>query len=174
MASALSLIGLGMDITGGLSEADEQAATLEYNATVAQLDAEQVEKQKGQELHKLKTAQRKLLARQIAVTAASGRDFSGSPLDVIARSESAFLLDAHILESNAALAKGRLYSEAIFSADRASATLSAGRTRAVGTGFSSVGKLVGKNYFGRKPASAKSANPYGTLRADPYHSYGSA
>lgn len=115
----LGALGLGLGAVGSYMEGEATAAALEFNASMAEIDAEQVEKAKEHELYKTKRARRKLLARQVAATAASGRSFSGSPLEVMARSESEALRDEAIIRSNAATAKGSLYAKATFDKARA-------------------------------------------------------
>lgn len=119
-----------MQAYGQIQESKAKAATMDYNADVAAADAKLAEKAKGVELHKAKTRQRSLLARQNAVVAASGRDYSGSPLDVINRSEAEALLDQNIITLNANTAIGRLYGQVAIDRGSASAALHFGRSKA--------------------------------------------
>lgn len=132
-AAAIGIIGALGQAYGTYQQAEQQAETMEYNALIAEKDAELVEKSKKLELHKAKTTQRKLLARQIAIMGATGRAFSGSPLDVIARSESEAMLDQFTIIENAEIAKGRLYGQAAIGRAGARGTRHIGRGSAVGT-----------------------------------------
>jgi len=145
------MLGVVTQSLGAYMEGEASAATREYNASVAERDAEQVEKSKKHELHKARTSQRRLLAKQIAATAASGRQMSGSPLDVMARSESEALTDQEIIRSNAAMAKGRLYGQAEFEKGAAKTDKTLGRSKAFSNlligGSSSYAK---SNYFKKR------------------------
>lgn len=145
------LSGIIMQSYGAYTAGQAEAATLEFNAQVAQMDIEQVEKAKDHELHKAKTAQRRLLARQVAAAAASGRQLSGSPLSVMARSESEAQRDQEIIRSNAANAKGRLYSEATFTQAKASAAKASGTTRSLSNILIGGSNAYAKsNYFKKR------------------------
>ena len=124
------MLGLGLQAYGTYVESQAKAEALEYNAYVAERDASIVEKHTKHEIHKAKTTQRKLLARQIAATAASGRSFSGSPLEVMARSESEALMDQRIIRENGARERGRLHGQAIMDRGAAVSTKRSGRNRA--------------------------------------------
>lgn len=129
-ASIMAITGMGMQAIGQIQESKAKSATMDYNADVAAADAKLAEKAKTVELHKAKTRQRSLLARQNAVVAASGRDYSGSPLDVINRSEAEALLDQNIIALNANTAIGRLYGQVAIDRGSASAALHFGRSKA--------------------------------------------
>ena len=145
------LFGTVMQSYGAHQAAEAEAATLEFNATIAEMDAKQVEKAMKQELHKAKTAQRRLLARQVANTAASGRQMSGSPLSVMARSESDAERDQEIIRSNAANAKGRLYGEATYTKAKAGTVKASGRTRGLSNLLIGGSTAYAKsNYFKKK------------------------
>lgn len=112
MAAVLQMIGMGVSAYGERQQAKLQAANMEYEAYVAEQDAQNLEKAGELEKHKLRTAQRKLLARQVALAAASGRDISGgSPLAIMEASERAFLLDQQIISYNTARATGAKLAE---------------------------------------------------------------
>lgn len=127
----LSMAGTLMQSVGAYQEGEATAAALEFNAFQAEEDAKQVEKAKEHELHKSKMNRRKLLARQVAATAASGRQMSGSPLDVMARAENEALRDEGIIRSNAARAKGKLYGQAAHDKSQAKMAKSLGRTKSL-------------------------------------------
>lgn len=115
MAAVSSILAIGSIATqayGTYSQGEAQKDAMEYNAMVAEYDIQRQEEHKEHELHKEKTRQRRLLAKQVNAAAASGRSFSGSPLDVIARSESDSLINQSIILSNVKAAKGRIYSQA--------------------------------------------------------------
>ena len=124
------MFGTILQSYGAYSEAQAKAETLEYNAMVAEKDALQVEKAKKHELHKARTAQRRLLAKQIVATASSGRQMSGSPLDVMARSEADAQTDQRIIISNSAREQARLYGQSAFGKGQAKSTKARGRGRA--------------------------------------------
>lgn len=147
----MGIAGLGLQAYGAYSEGEARAEALEYNAFVAEQDAKEVEKAKKHELHKSVTAQRKLLARQWAVAAASGRSMSGSPLDVMNRTESEALLDQSIIRSNAATAKGRLHGQAIMDRGQAESARKMGRAKSITGLFISGADYYSKtNYFKSK------------------------
>ncbi len=141
IASIAGIVGSVTQIVGTMDEAQSRASAMKYNASVAASDAKIAEKAKGIELHKSRTARRKLLARQNAVIAASGRDYSGSPLDLIARSESEALLDESIIRLNADIKIGRLYGQVALERGSAKAALSLGRAKAGRQLFSSASKF---------------------------------
>lgn len=143
-ASIAGMVGSITQIAGTLDEASSNASAMKYNAAVAANDAKMAEKAKGIELHKSRTARRKLLARQNAVIAASGRDYSGSPLDIIAQSESAALLDESIIRMNADMKIGRLYGQAALDRGSATSALNLGRAKAGRQLFSSASKFAMK------------------------------
>lgn len=145
------LLGLGLQTYGTYIESQVQAETLEYNAVIAERDVGIVEKYKKHELHKVRTEQRKLLAKQIAATAASGRSFSGSPLAVMARSQSEAQTDMDIVRSNAARSKGRLYGQAIFDRGSAETIEKTGKARAFSNLLVSGSNIYAKsNYFKKR------------------------
>lgn len=125
------LFGTVMQSYGAYQEGQATAAALEHNAMMAMKDAEQVAKSEKHELHKAKTEHRRLLAKQIAATAASGRQMSGSPLSIMARSESEAQRDQEIIRSNSANAQGRLYGEASFGKGRAAGVKASARTKSL-------------------------------------------
>ena len=146
-----NMFGTVLQAFGSYQESEAKAAALEYNAQVAEADARQVDKSKEHELHKSKTVQRRVLAKQIATAAASGRQMSGSPLDVMARTESEALTDQEIIRSNAASAQGRLYSQSANDKGRASSVKSQGRSRALSKLLLGGGSSYAKsNYFKKK------------------------
>lgn len=143
------LFGNTLESIGVYFEDKIQAETLEYNAFVAEREMLQLQKYKKQELHKAVTMQRRLLARQVAITAGSGRSFSGSPLDVMARSESEALIDQNIIRANTAAAMGRLGGRAIF--ERSSAEFA--KKYALGKSLSSLmisGSMTTLKHFAKK------------------------
>ena len=110
---AMQMIGQGLEAYGEYSETKTAAAELEYEGYIARQDAELIGEAGELELHKAKTDRRKLLARQVAIAAASGRDISGgSPLAIIEASERALVLDEQVIAFNTQIAVGRKLGEA--------------------------------------------------------------
>lgn len=153
-AMATALLGMGAQAAGTIQESRAKADAMEYNASVAANDAMLAEKSKQIELHKHKTATRNLLARQNAVIASSGRDYSGSPLDVLARSEAAAMLDESIIRMNATMKVSKLEGQSIMDRGAASATVGFGKSRATAKLLSSSGKF-GLKYQDRQKTKAK-------------------
>lgn len=154
--AGLGIFGAGMQAYGSYQESQMKAEALEYNAFVAEEEAKQIEKAKEHELHKSMTAQRKLLARQVAATAASGRSMAGSPLDVMNRTESEALLDQSIIRSNAALSKGRAHGQAIMDKGSAKTTRSMGKAKSLaGLFISGTDYYSRTNYFKNKNKGRK-------------------
>jgi hypothetical protein len=146
-----NLFGNVLQAYGQYQAAEAAAETMEYNATIAERDALQVAEATEFELHKARTTQRKLLARQIAATAASGRQMSGSPLDVMARAESEALMDQAIIRSNSATARGKLHAQSSYDRMRADVTRDAGRAKAFTSLMSSTSKSYAQsNYFKKR------------------------
>ena len=145
------MLGTVMQSFGAYQEGQATAAALEFNAFQAEEDVKQVEKAKQHELHKAKTKRKRLLARQIAATAASGRQTSGSPLELMARAETEALRDEGIIRSNAAMAKGKLYGQAAHDKSRAKTAKSLGTSKALSNLFIGGANTYAKsNYFKSK------------------------
>jgi len=111
LGTMASLAG-GITKAGGqFLQAQEEAHLLGYNAFLEGQQARFLEKQKKFDLDKLKNRRRKVLGRQVATTAASGRGFYGSALSIMVESEKQALIDEHITKFNADMAIGRSYSK---------------------------------------------------------------
>jgi hypothetical protein len=105
--------GKGLGLYGDYIAAKMKSREMEYAATVAMMDAQEVEKAGNFEQGKVRTAGRNLLARQVALAAAAGRDISGgSPLAIIEASERAFGVDEGIVAYNKNMAMGQGEHEA--------------------------------------------------------------
>jgi len=109
----LQILGGGAQAFGGLEESEIESRNLEYESYIARQDASLIQEAGDLEEGKARTQRRKLLARQVAIAAASGMDISGgSPLAVIEASERAGILDEQIIAFNKNIAVGRKLSEA--------------------------------------------------------------
>lgn len=153
-AMAASIIGSMAQAYGAVEEGKQKADAMKYNAAVAANDAKLAEKSKKIELHKHKTATRKLLARQNAVIASSGRAYSGSPLDVLARSESEALLDESVLRLNADMRINKYRNQSMMDRAGAGAALRLGRAKASRSIMSSAGKF-GLKYTDKQKTKTK-------------------
>lgn len=147
MTAIMLGIGLASSAAGSVEEGRQKASAMKYNARVAENDAKLAEKSKEIEIGKHRTAVRKLLARQNAVIASSGRSYSGSPLDIISRSESEALLDESIIRMNADVRISKLRSQSMLDRGSASAAASLGRAKAA----RSLAMAAGS--FGKKSAA---------------------
>lgn len=133
MAATLPLLILGGGILGFIGqrqEAEARAQSLEFNATVAEQEAEISKKirelEKGQEEKRLKS----FISTQQALFAKSGVTLSGSPLAVIEESAAAGELDIIIGNINASIEQSRLQSEADIRRAEAKSRIATGKTRA--------------------------------------------
>jgi len=112
IAALMQMVGSGMGAMSEYSQLKEEAASMEYEAYIAEQDAQNIERAGNFEQGKLKTSRRKMLARQVALAAASGKDISGgSPLALLESSERAYLLDEQILAWNKHTAVGAKRAE---------------------------------------------------------------
>jgi hypothetical protein len=152
---ATGIIGSATQAVGTYMEGKVKSEIQEYNAFVSEQDALQIDKSKKHELRKSRLARRKLMGRQIAFAAASGRSYSGSPLDIINRSESEALINESIIRSNSALAKGRASGQAIIGRQGAKSTKKMATSKSLSSLMSSTASHA-TNYFGK--AALKKAN----------------
>lgn len=113
LAAVMQLIGGLTQAYAGLEAGKAEAESLEYDAYIAQQDAQLIEEAGEFELGKARTERRRLLSRQVAMAAASGRDISGgSPLAFIEAQERAALMDEQVISFNKNIAVGGKLSEA--------------------------------------------------------------
>lgn len=134
-----------MGAAGTIQSSQQQARAMEHNAFLAEQDAITLKKQEGYQLHALKTKYRDILAKQVAFAAASGRSLSGSPLDVIARSEADALIEQGILKSNTIMGVTKFQSEALMSRTQATSTKASGYIQSFSGLLSS--DFARSNYF---------------------------
>jgi len=93
MSAFLTGFGAAVKSIGQLQQGASEEATAKYNSRVAQLQATQVRRASEFEIQKLKREKSQHLARQRVVTAKSGLELSGSPLEVLIDSATQFELD---------------------------------------------------------------------------------
>lgn len=160
-----SIIGTMTQAYGQYAEAEQASEAMEYNSRVAEMDAQKVEKQKEFELHKLEGEKKRLLARQVATMAASGRSFSGSPLEVMARTEESFLTDASAIRYNATQSQARLYGEAAHQRGFGKAEKAIGTAKGFSTLSTGITKTASaqskgtkRKSFGKGPSDAKTTS----------------
>lgn len=150
VAAIAAVTGGVISAVGQQKEGKAQKKALKHNAFIAQQNSDLIKKQTEQELHKAKTRRRRLLARQIAVAAASGRDISGgSPLAVIEASERAGILDEKIIDFNSDVARSGFSQQAGILTKQGKQIQSATKLGSYSTLLSSGGSAAG--YF-VKPA----------------------
>jgi len=93
VGTAVQVAGTAVQVAGQLQKGQAEADTAKYNSRVAQLQATQVRRASEFEIQKLKREKSQHLARQRVVTAKSGLELSGSPLEVLIDSATQFELD---------------------------------------------------------------------------------
>ena len=97
-------IGAITQAYGAITEGLDKAVAHKQNAYLAEQDIEAIERRGEFDLDQSRREGRMLLARQVAITASTGRSFSGSALDVMARSERMSLQEQNIIDHNMRLA----------------------------------------------------------------------
>jgi len=125
-----SLVGSITEGYGAIQEGNQTADAFSFNAYGNEQDALSIERSGEFKLHRAKTGARMLLARQVAATAASGRSYSGSALDVMARSERSALMDQEIIQGNTLRAAANKRAKAIMNKAAARNAVTAGYTKA--------------------------------------------
>lgn len=98
--SLASGIGAITEAYGAITEGLSRSAANLQNASLAEQDILALELRGEQDLDQSRQEGRMLLARQVAITASTGRSFSGSALDVMARSERQSLEEQNIINHN--------------------------------------------------------------------------
>lgn len=122
----LSVVGGGIGAYGQLKESEAQARASEYNANVAEMNAEQAILISAQDERRQRIIARKELGSIRAAYGASGVSMEGSPMDVLAESTANAELDAlNIRYAGQAKAAG-LRDEASYERFRAKETRAAG------------------------------------------------
>ena len=151
-AALMQFVGAGVEAGGQFLEADLEASALEYNSTLAKQEAIALNYSKKFALDKSKRENRRLLARQTAITAASGRGFFGSPLAIMLESQTQGKLDEQIITYNHDLRIGRAYGESRILKAQGKATRLFGGIKAVNT--LTEGAVNSFNLFAPKKSDA--------------------
>ncbi|MCM8784562.1 MAG: hypothetical protein NC818_07375 [Candidatus Omnitrophica bacterium] len=110
--TSLIVAGAGMEIASQYQQARAYQEQAEYNARVAELQAQQVERAQKLEEYRLNRAKEALLGKQRALYAKAGVSLEGSPLEVLADTEAQYQLDLSVSRYNADVQKRRLGYEA--------------------------------------------------------------
>lgn len=166
-AAIITAVGAGVSAVGELQESRQQAEALEHNANIANQDARLVEARGEEELRKARRDRRRLLARQVAIAAASGRDIGGgTPLDIINRSQQELVIDENIIQFNTRTAASALRERAVQDFNLSKQVRTSGRVRAasgflLGLGQSFAGGGFGKISGAQQQTHTASVNRFG-------------
>ena len=135
--SAFGIMSSVMTAFGAISEAHGKSTAYKSNAWMLEQDSIALERRGMLRLGQAKDSGRMLLARQVAAVAASGRGYSGSALDVMARSERTSLLEQQMIQEDIIYGKANLKNKAAMMRANASIAKSAGYANAVSSLLSS-------------------------------------
>lgn len=147
---AMSTAQAGMSIIGGYQQKKEA----EYNASVLRRQAGMIGEKQKLEAMRDDRAIRQAAGTTVARTAASGIEFSGSPMTIMIDTIQQMELDKEINQYNLQMQKGYVYGQAAQEKAR-------GR-RAVMAGYSGAFSALlsgGKQYLKRKPVFQQTKQP---------------
>jgi hypothetical protein len=96
----LGIAGAGLSAYGSIQQGNAQQKAMEYNATLSELQAENIRRQGEIEQYQMGVQKALLRKKQTAVYAKSGVTFEGSPFEVMLDSAKAATFDMMIAEYN--------------------------------------------------------------------------
>jgi len=152
---ALSLAGTGVSIMAQMQQGKEQKAWSNYNAAVAERDAETARTNAAYEAGLKRKEGEKILGRQRALFAKRGVTFEGSPLLLMEQTAADIEMDALMIERGGKVAGQRYQSEAVLSRMEGTAAKRAGYYGAGTTLLTGVGQAATTYGMYAKPSSAK-------------------
>jgi len=173
MMMLMKMAGQAMSLVGEYKEAKAQSRQLEYQAHVAQIDAQNIERAGNLEEGRVQTAARGMLARQVAIAAAAGRDISGgSPLALMEATEREFVMDEQIVNYNKNMAVGRKNAEAILAYGTSRSIMAAAKNKLMFGGLMAAGKQGEKSFPQTTKVTAETSETSGHLGSGPKQNYG--
>jgi hypothetical protein len=131
-AAALGAAGGVVQAVGAIREGNAANAAAQYNANVAQQNAQQVRAQAEEEARRNKAIAKKQIGSMRAGYAASGVTLEGSPLDVLAESASNAELDSLTTRHSGEIRAQSFDSEARLERFRGTNALTSSRISAAG------------------------------------------
>ena len=102
------------ELAGQYQQAQAQKQAAEYNARVAEMQAEAARRQGVLEQYKIKRAKRRMLGTQRALYAKAGLSLEGTPLEVLADTAAQYDLDLATSKYNTQIGVGRALYEASY------------------------------------------------------------
>ena len=145
----LSAVGSAVGAISQIQQGEEQQKWSEYNAAIAERDAEAARQSAEYEAGLKRKEKEKTLARQRALYSKAGVTLEGSPLEMMAGTASEYEMDALMIERGGKLESQRYRSEAKLSRMKGSAARRAGYYGAGSTLLTGMGK-IGTAYGQRK------------------------
>lgn len=142
--AAMILATSAVSAAGQLMSSSAQSKVEEGNIDIIRQEQEMVDAQKNLDIYGQRKEATTFKSHQAALTAKSGVQFTGSPLEVLESTAASFELDILKTEYNAAMKRSRLESEAIEQKAKARATRATGYARAGTTLLSSAGTAANK------------------------------
>lgn len=152
LPAVLMAVGTAAQVVGTIKQSQAAAAGEEYNASVAEAQAQAVGISSKYEQNKVSREKRQALSRQRALYAKSGVIIDeGSPLAVMADTATQYEMDINALKYNAAVQQNLLNTEADYRRQVARRTRSAGYLSAGSTllmSAASMGKMMPRGSAG--------------------------
>ena len=152
-----SIIGVAVSAYGNFREGQDAAEAGEYNARIGREEAALTEQAGALQASRQREQVSRLIGAQKAITAGSGIELTGSPIDVMMDTAAEGEFDAQIIEYNTRIQAARLRSGSTRDIELARASRTSGIFRA-GSTILTQGSRIGTDYFGfgyRQPTSVK-------------------
>lgn len=142
-----AIIGVASSAYGSYREGQDAAEASKYNARIAQEEAVLTEQAGALDASRQRKQISRLIGTQKALSAGSGIELTGSPLDVMINTAAEGELDAQILEYNTKVQASRFRSQSARDLELAGVSRTSGALKA-GATILTQGSKIGTDYFG--------------------------